>query len=162
MTSIPFELSIRGMKILDIATMFTFGSIIGFTFGKMLSSLFIFDKTKYSNTFGGKVKLILQIFLEIAIMGAMMYIARQFIQLIPWPFDGFKGINPPASFKGYDHSRVAEGKNPFPIGFFIVYYNDSLRQKIAYLSELIKPSAKPPAKSLDTNVTTESTKTKNV
>jgi hypothetical protein len=139
MSNIPFELSIRGMKMLDIGVMFTIGALIGYIFGKWFSKRFVFDKTKYNRTPAGKRKLIFQILLEISLMGMLMYVARQFIQMIPWPFDGFMGINPPASFKGYDHSRVAEGKNPFPIGFFILYYNDSLKSKIVYLGELMKP-----------------------
>ena len=137
--NVSFELSIRSMKVLDVGVMFSIGAIIGYIFGKWFSKMFVFDKTKYNRTTGGIRKLIFQILFEIFLMGMIMYIARQFIQIIPWPFDGFKGINPPTSFKGYDHSKVEEGKNPFPIGFFILYYNDSLKSKIVYLGELMKP-----------------------
>ena len=142
-TNIPFELSIRGIKVLDIGVMFAIGAVIGYIFGQLLSKLFKFDNTKqsdrakYCNTTKGKIRLITQILLEISIMGIIMYIARQFIQIIPWPFDGYMGINPPEGFTGYDHNKVAEGKNPLSIVFFIIYYNTSLKNKIAYLDELM-------------------------
>ena len=143
-SNIPFELSIRGMKIIDIGVMFTISSIIGYIFGQLLSKMFVFDnnkesdRKKYSNTGAGKRKLIGQILLEISITGIIMYLARQFIQVVPWPFDGFMGINPPKSFKGYDHNLLAESRNPFPLGFFIMYYNDSLKNKVAYFTELMR------------------------
>jgi len=144
--NIPFELSIRGMKVLNIAVMFSISSFIGYIFGQLLSKMYVFDnkkesdRQKYSKTGAGKRKLIGQILLEISITGIIMYFARQFIQVVPWPFDGFMGINAPNSFKGYDHNKVAESQNPFPLGFFIMYYNDSLRNKVAYLTELMKSS----------------------
>ena len=145
-SNIQFELSIRSMKTLNIATMFTISSFIGFIFGQLLSKMFVFDnkkdsdRLKYSKTGAGKRKLVGQILLEISITGIIMYFARQFLQIVPWPFDGFMGINPPSSFKGYDHDKVAESKNAFPLGFFIMFYNDSLKNKVAYLTELLKSS----------------------
>ena len=138
-----FELSIRGMKMLDIGVLFAIGSAIGYIFGQLLSKLFKFDNTKqtdrdkYCNTAKGRARLITRIILEISFMGIIMYIARQFIQLLKWPFDGYMGINPPSGFKGYDHDKVPESTNPFPIMFFIIYYNTSLKNKIAYLNELM-------------------------
>ena len=139
-----FELSIRSIKMLDIAVMFAISSIIGYTFGQLISKVYVFDihnkkhTSAYKNTTFGKTKLIIHILLVIMLTGIIAYIARQIIQLIPWPFDGYMGINPPSNFKGYNHKLNIESKNPFPLMFFIMYYNHSLKNRIAYLQKLMK------------------------
>ena len=109
-----------------------------------MSKQFAFDNTiskytdEYPNTHKGKVDLISNILFQLAVTGIVAYIARQFIQIIPWPFDGFKGINPPKGFKGFYRDKIAESKSPFPIMYFIMYYNTSLKNKIEHLTLLLK------------------------
>ena len=63
---------------------------------------------------------------------------RQFIQLLPFAFEGSKGWNPPVGFEGYRHKKLKELSDPFPISFFIILFQDSLKSKIAYFAELTK------------------------
>ena len=51
------ELSIIGLKIIDIAYIFMISSVIGYTFARLLSNIFKFDKSKYKNTKMDKFKL---------------------------------------------------------------------------------------------------------
>ena len=130
------ELSIRGLKMLDIAYLFAGASIVGYTSGKLLSNLFKFDKSKYEKNIKGKTKLAIQILLEMALIGIVIYASRQIIQAMPFPFDGWKGLNPPENFKGYNHKSLKEYANPPAISFFIILFQDSLKAKIAYFTEL--------------------------
>lgn len=143
-SNIPFELSIRGLKLITIGAYVAIGGVIGYIFAQLMSKQFAFDNTiskytdEYPNTHKGKVDLITNILFQLAVTGIVAYIARQFIQIIPWPFDGFKGINPPKGFKGFYRDKIAESKSPFPIMYFIMYYNTSLKNKIEHLTLLLK------------------------
>ena len=143
--NLKHEISIRGMKMLDIGYMFVIGSIVGIIFGKIFSNFIYFDITdikgnqkKYPNTTFGKLRLGAEIMLEVAMYGIALYIIRQFVQVVPWPFDGWKGLNPPPGFKGYDHYRNSESKNPWSLGFFFFIYQNSLKSKIDYLFNMFK------------------------
>lgn len=135
--SLKHELSIRGLKLIDIGYIFMISSVIGYIFGRLLSKIFKFDKTKYKNTKLDKFKLFIDILVEIAIIGIIIYLARQFIQVTPFPFNGWKGLDPPSDFKGYKHSSLKEYSNPYPIAFFIILFQDSLKAKIMYFTELM-------------------------
>ena len=139
------EISMRGMKMLDIGYIFVIGSIVGIIFVKMFSNFMYFDNTdiegnkkKYPNNRSGKLRLVGEITLEVAMYGIVLYIMRQFIQAVPWPFDGWKGLNPPSGFKGYDHYKNSESKNPWSLGFFFFIYQNSLKNKIDYLFNMFK------------------------
>jgi hypothetical protein len=134
--NLTHDLSIRGLKLIDIGYLFTASSIVGYASARLLAHTFPFKKEKYKKTKQGKIKLALEILLEMAIIGVVFYLARQIIQALPFPFDGWKGINAPSSFKGYNHKSLKEYGNPFPIAFFIVLYQDNLRAKISYFTEL--------------------------
>jgi hypothetical protein len=58
--------------------------------------------------------------------------------LYPFLFDGNKGWNPPQGFVGFRHKKLREWENPYPIAFFIILFQDSLKAKIAYFTELTK------------------------
>ncbi len=136
--SLKHELSIRGLKLVDIGYLFMVSSVIGYIFARLLSKIFKFDKSKYKNTKKDKFKLLIDILVEIAIIGIIIYVARQFVQAAPFPFDGWKGIDSPPDFKGYNHKALREYSNPYPIAFFIILFQDNLKAKIIYFTELMK------------------------
>ena len=148
-SNIPFELSIRLMKMLTIGVYFAFAGVVGYIFAQLLSKQFAFDNTQtkytdeYPNTNKGKIELTANILFQLSITGIVAYIARQFIQIIPWPFDGFKGINSPKGFKGFYRAKVAESNSPYPIMFFIMFYNTSLKNKIEHLTVLLNNTTLP-------------------
>lgn len=132
------EVSIRTIKMIDIGYLFITASVVGYISARILSHIFKFDKTKYEKNTKGKIKLALEILIEMGIIGIVIYVSRQFIQALPFAFDGYKGWNPPIGFLGFKHKKLSEYTNPYPIAFFIILFQDSLRQKIAYFTELNK------------------------
>jgi hypothetical protein len=135
--SLVHEISIRGLKLVDIGYLFMVSSVIGYIFARLLSKIFKFDKSKYKNTQKDKFKLFIDILVEIAIIGIIIYVARQFVQAAPFPFDGWMGFDSPSDFKGYKHTALKEYSNPYPIAFFIILFQDSLKAKIVYFTELM-------------------------
>lgn len=132
------EVSIRTIKMIDIGYLFMAASVVGYISARILSHIFKFDKSKYEKNTKGKIKLALEILIEMAIIGIVIYASRQLIQALPFAFDGYKGWNPPVGFVGFRHKKLREWENPYPIAFFIILFQDSLKAKIAYFTELNK------------------------
>ena len=130
------SLSIRTVKIIDIGYIFAASSIVGYIAARILSKIFSFDKKNYKKNIYGKIKLAFEILIEMAIIGIIVYIARQFVQALPFPFDGWKGYNSPDGFTGFKHTNLKELQNPYPLAFFIIFFQESLKNKILYFTEL--------------------------
>ena len=122
----------------DIGYLFAMSSILGYIVARILSGIFKFNKTNYEKNTKGKFKLFVEIFLEMALIGIIIYACRQIIQALPFPLDGNKGWNSPQGFVGFRHKKLREWENPFPIAFFIILFQDALKSKIAYITELTK------------------------
>ena len=131
------EFSIRAIKMLDIGSLFIFAGVLGYFIGVGLSKFFKYDESNYENNFKGKSKLIMEILLELGIIGIIIYAARQIIQAIPFPFDGWRGLCSPKGFNGYIHRKLREWENPYPIAFFIILFQDSLKSKISLLTKYL-------------------------
>ena len=130
------EVSIRSIKILDVGYLFATSSVIGYIVARTLSNIFKFDKKNYEINAHGKIRLIVEILLEMALIGMLVYASRQIIQALPFPLDGNKGWNAPEGFVGFRHNKLREWENPFPIAFLIILFQDSLKAKIAYFTEI--------------------------
>jgi hypothetical protein len=72
------------------------------------------------------------------LIGVIAYLARQVVQMVPFPGEGWKGISPPSGFAGYVHKNVREYGNPYPILFFILFFQNQFRNKILYFTEINK------------------------
>ena len=134
--NISHSLSIRSVKILDIGYIFAASSVVGYISARLLSKVFTFDKKNYQKNIYGKIKLAFEILIEMAIIGVIVYISRQFIQELPFPFDGWMGYNAPVGFTGFKHQNLKELQNPYPIAFFIIFFQENLKNKILYFTEL--------------------------
>lgn len=135
-TNWKHEVSFRALKMIDIGILFMLASIFGYIVARILSHFIKFDKNNYEKNTNGRNKLILEIILEMALIGIIIYASRQLIQAIPFPFEGSKLWNPPKKWVGYRHKSLSEWGNPYPIAFFIILFQDNLKAKIAYLTEL--------------------------
>jgi hypothetical protein len=134
-------ISIRSVKMIDIAYLFGSSSIIGYIVARILSNMFVFNENNYKDKEGKvtlkyKFKLGFHIIGEMAIIGICIYISRQIIQLLPFPLDGWKGFGTPEGFLGYKHKKLREWENPYPIAFFIILFQDHLKAKIAYFTKI--------------------------
>ena len=130
------DVSIRSIKMVDIGYLFAAASIVGYIVARFLSRLFPFDEKNYSDDLIGIAKLIVEIILEMALIGICIYASRQLVQALPFPFDGWKGFGYPEGFTGFKHKKLREWENPYPIAFFIVFYQDALKAKIVHLTKL--------------------------
>lgn len=119
------ELVIRSIKILDIAYIFSFYASAGFFLSILLEKIFPkYSDEKYKKMSSGR--LLLEICLQFAAIGIIVYITKNLFELIPFPFDGIYG---------YEHSKVKELGSAMPLIYTILYFQISLRDKLLNLAE---------------------------
>jgi predicted PurR-regulated permease PerM len=121
------DILIRLNKIIDIG----FITIIYFIMG----AVFAFIITNFQDTFDSKKydkkTLITSIFILIIIIwidGVLIYIARNLIEFIPYPFD---------NLFGFDHKRVKELGATTAFTFVLLYYQPNLTNLTIYLKNRI-------------------------
>lgn len=135
------EMVIRSIKILDIAYVYIIYFILGLVGAKLFDKLntVLFgqveedEKTKKEElakvSTEEKLKLFGKICLNFAMVGIYIYVCRNLIELVPFPFQGVYG---------YDHMRLKEmtGVNNFVLGFTVLYFQDSLKKNVTRLRDM--------------------------
>ena len=117
------EVVIRGIKILDIgfitAIYLTFGLVLAKLCDRILGE---FDETKENKK--TLWQLLIELFFYLWFIGVIVYLVRNIVQLIPFPFHGVYG---------YDHFRVKELINA--VIFFVTFlqFQEYYQKKITYL-----------------------------
>lgn len=115
---------VRIIKIVDIAYIFSFYALAGFFCSLFINKIFpMYTKEKYSKY--SKGKLIVEICLQFATIGVMVYLIKNLFQLVPFPFDGIYG---------YKHSIVKEIESALPLIYTILYFQDHLKDKLFTLA----------------------------
>ena len=132
------EVSIRGVKLIDIALIMASSSILGFLSGRILENHFKFVETNYPDTAYGIFILGIEIAAELGLIGCIVYICRNIMELVPSPFQGYKGWNPPKTFAGYDHFKVKELNSYLPYTIFLISTHTSLQNKIDRFIRIVK------------------------
>jgi sterol desaturase/sphingolipid hydroxylase (fatty acid hydroxylase superfamily) len=133
------EVVIRSIKIVDIAYVYTIYFILGLVGAKLFDKLntVLFGKVEEESkkedllkvSTEEKLKLFGKICLNFALVGIYIYICRNLIELVPFPFQGVYG---------YDHMRLKEmtGVNNFVLGFTVLYFQDSLKKNVTRLRDM--------------------------
>lgn len=116
------EAAVRSVKMLDIGYVTVLFFLCGY-YGsgyleRFLENYFgtVRDYENRSNT-----RLLLEIIVQICLIGIAAYIGRNAIELIPYPLNGVKG---------YNHLKLKELTGPGLITFFFVIFSYNLQQKI--------------------------------
>ena len=126
------DLLLRSIKILDIGYI----TVIYFIIGIIISRIF----DKYFNTHNTKVddkKTIYKVGIELInmiwIMGIIIYIIRNLVELIPSPFDGIYGFN---------HSLVKELGSASVFTMIVLTYTYHFKSKLDYFNERLNKEFK--------------------
>lgn len=126
-----FEISMRGIKILDMTITIAIGCICGFIVGRFLSNFYFpFKASNYPDDAAGITRLFFEIMFELILIGIFLYIVRNLVELIPSPTEGLRGWNPPKTFKGYMHLALIELNMELPYMIFVIDADTSLLAKI--------------------------------
>lgn len=117
------ELVIRSIKVLDIgfitALYLTFGIVLAKLCDKVLGE---FDEEKEHQK--PLWQLLIELFLYLWFVGIVVYVVRNVVQSIPFPFHGVYG---------YDHFRVKELINAVIFFVMFLHFQEYYQKKIRYL-----------------------------
>ncbi len=116
------EVIIRSIKMLDIGIITTIYFIIGYFVSWGVNKLYYnFDQNERRK----KIVIFLEICMQIFVIGILIYIIRNIVQLVPCPFEGFYG---------YQHSRVKElSSGGIAISFGVFYAQENIKAKLNYV-----------------------------
>ena len=119
------EAVIRSIKMLDIGIL----TILYFTLGYIFS--WLTNKIYYNfdpNTAPMKFLLFLEVCGQVFVIGILVYILRNLINLIPFPLEGIYG---------YQHSKVRElYSGGIAIAFGVFYAQENIKEKLNYIFNL--------------------------
>ena len=118
------DLLIRGNKMIDIG----FITSIYFILGAIVANMITKFQTEFNNKEEDKRTVInstLRLVLLIWTNGVLIYFARNFVELIPYPFD---------TFFGFHHNKVKELGAATAFTFVLLYYQPNLNKMMKYLS----------------------------
>lgn len=116
------EVIIRSIKILDIGLLTVLYFSLGYIFSWLINKIYSnFDP--YNNP--TKILVFLEVCGQIFIIGILVYLLRNFINLIPFPLDGVYG---------YQHTRVRElTSGGIAVAFGIFYAQENIKAKLNYV-----------------------------
>ena len=118
------DLLIRGNKMIDIG----FITSIYFILGAIVANMITKFQTEFNNKEEDKRTVInstLRLVLLIWTNGVLIYFARNFVELIPYPFD---------TFFGFHHNKVKELGAATAFTFVLLYYQPNLNKMMKYLT----------------------------
>jgi hypothetical protein len=117
------ELVIRSIKVIDIgfitALYLTFGIVLAKLCDKVLGEL---DEEKENQK--PLWQLLIELFLYLWFVGIVVYVVRNVVQMIPFPFHGVYG---------YDHFRVKELINAVIFFVMFLHFQEYYQKKIRHL-----------------------------
>jgi hypothetical protein len=121
------EIKTRGIKIIDIAYVasiyLTLGAVLSISIDRQLGK---FDPKEADDK--STAQLYGEILLHFACIGILMYIVRNIVEWIPFPFNGVYG---------YDHMRLNELRNAGLFGVIFFLFQNNMREKLIYLSKRV-------------------------
>jgi len=119
------EAIIRSIKMLDIGILTILYFILGYIFSWLINKIYYnFD----SNAKPMKFLVFLEVCCQIFVIGILVYIIRNVIDLIPFPLEGIYG---------YQHFRVRElYSGGVALTFGVFYAQDNIKDKLNYIFNL--------------------------
>lgn len=116
------ETIIRSIKMFDIGMLTIYYFTLGYIFSWLINKLYFnFD----ANTAPMKFLLFLEICGQLFIIGVLVYVLRNLIELMPFPLEGIYG---------YQHSRVRElYSGGVALTFGVFYAQENIKEKLNYI-----------------------------
>lgn len=121
------DLTIRGIKMLDIgyiaALYFLLAFGIAVVMDRILGPYDTLAAEKRSTA-----RLLAEAVVHIWVSGVIIYIARNLVELVPFPLDGVYG---------FEHKRVKELTNGAVFTFIFLFFSYNLRKRLEYLYQRV-------------------------
>jgi hypothetical protein len=110
------------IKLIGMAYVTIFHFTIGITISKLIDLLIPnVKKDEKGKPLESTLKTFILMYLNFILIVYAVYIIRNIIEKIPFPLDGVYG---------YEHSQLKESSSILLTGFFVMYYQTQLRDRI--------------------------------
>lgn len=124
------EIIMRSIKIVDIGYIAVIYAFVAIVFSAIMDKyLGTYDKKKAEKQSLARVSI--EAIIYIWFVGAVIYVVRNLVELIPFPLNGVHGFN---------HFRVKELGNATVFVFIAMYYQKNFKDRLDYLFARIKKS----------------------
>ncbi len=113
----------RAVKMADIGYTMAIFFTIGYLVGNTVDSFFL---KLYGREYKNKTKnrLLLEVLVQVIVIGLISYLGRNIVELVPSPFDGVSGFR---------HLETKEIKNGAYLTVFLFMFQYSLQDKLLYI-----------------------------
>ena len=119
------DLVLRGIKLVDIGFVTVMYFVLGFLCAAAIDAVLgKFDERKADEK--SVARIAAELILHIYIIGVLMYVCRNVVELVPFPLDGVHG---------FMHSKVKELSTAASFGLVLIMRQEHLKAKMAYLHE---------------------------
>jgi hypothetical protein len=120
--SIKKEFVLRTIKIFDVAMLTILYFVIGYLFSWIINKMYYnFDP----NDDHIKFVVFLEVCAQVAVLGILIYLIRNLMNMLPFPFQGIYG---------YNHNKVKELQSGgVAVAFGVFYAQDNIKTKLNYV-----------------------------
>jgi len=114
-------------KIIDIGLVTVYYFVFGLLFSWGIDSLLgKFEEENYKKM--STLHIMLEVLLQLFVIGIIIYILRNIVSAIPYPFEGLGG---------YEHARLKELDGGVVLAFVVIFFQKNLNDKLLYLKDRI-------------------------
>ena len=126
--SFEHNILMRSIKIMDIVFIYTLSVLFAFYVAIFLDTYVFHETDEKAEEKKSYLRNLFEICVVIGIIGVVSYIGRNIIELIPFPFDGYKG---------YSHAKVKELKSGGMLNVFLLMFSTAFVLRTTALKEKI-------------------------
>ncbi|NBS67520.1 hypothetical protein EBT31_01210 [bacterium] len=121
------DVAVRAVKIIDIGYIAALHFMSAFVVSEMIDRrLGKFDRAEADKK--SLPRLFAEVVLHVGLLGVLVYVLRNLVELVPYPFDGFHG---------FSHKRLKELSGGVALTFSLFYFQYHLKAKMDYLAKRI-------------------------
>lgn len=121
------DAAVRAVKIIDIGYIATLHFVSAFLVSETIDrQLGKFNKAEADKK--SLVRIFAEVVLHVGLLGVLVYLLRNVIELVPYPLDGYHG---------FSHKRLKELSGGVALTFSLFYFQYHLKAKMDYLAKRI-------------------------
>ena len=125
--TIKEDLTLRSIKIIDIGFIFTIYFALGFIL-VILTDKVLGKFDPVANNMTSSTVIVIELLFQFWMYGVLCYLLRNFVELIPFPLNGYH-----VGEYTFDHKRVKEISSAWVFGYVYLTYSTNMKDRLTFL-----------------------------